>query len=51
MTIRIAVWLTMALIVIIVVMAAFANLAPAGSELQKFGQSLFNFLDRITPGQ
>ena len=50
MVLRVAVWLTMVLIVIVVVMASFARLAPAGSELQEFGQSFFDFLGRITPG-
>ncbi len=49
MAVRIAVWITIFLIVVIVVMASFARLAPMGSDLQQFGQSLFDFLDRITP--
>lgn len=50
MALRIAVWLTVILIVLIVVMAGFARLAPIGSDLQQFGQDFFDFLDRITPG-
>jgi len=50
MAIRVAVWLTISLIVVIVVMAAFARLAPIGSDLQQFGQGFFDFLDRIAPG-
>lgn len=51
MGIRIAVWVTIAMIVVIVTMAGFARLAPIGSDLQQFGQSLFDFLDTITPGE
>ncbi len=50
MAIRIAVWVTIILIVVVVTMAGFARLAPIGSDLQQFGQSFFDFLDRITPG-
>ena len=50
MSIRIAVWVTIILLVIIVTMAAFARLAPIGSDLQEFGQGFLDFLDRITPG-
>lgn len=49
MAIRIAVWMTIGLIIVVVTMAAFARLAPIGSDLQQFGQGFFNFLDRITP--
>ncbi len=49
MAIRIAVWITIFLIVLIVTMAAFTRLAPLGSDLQEFGQGFFDFLDRITP--
>ena len=51
MAIRISVWLTIFLIVLIVTMAAFARLAPIDSDLQQFGQGFFETLDRITPGR
>lgn len=51
MAIRIAVWITIILIVLIVTMAAFARLAPIGSDLQQFGQGFFDTLDSITPGR
>ena len=51
MAIRIAVWATISLLVVIVVMAGFAELAPEGSDLQDFGEGFFRFLDRITPGR
>lgn len=51
MAIRIAVWATIFLIALVVTMAAFARLAPIGSDLQQFGQGFFNFLDSITPGE
>lgn len=50
MAIRIAVWVTIAFLVIIVVMAGFAELAPEGSDLQDFGEGFFRWLDRIAPG-
>lgn len=50
MALRIAVGLTVILIIFIVVMAGLTRLAPMGSDLQQFGQSFFDFLDRITPG-
>jgi hypothetical protein len=50
MVIRVAVWVTVVLIVFIVLMAGFARMAPIGSDLQQFGQGFFDFLDRITPG-
>jgi hypothetical protein len=51
MAIRIAVWATVTFIVIIVLMAGFAELAPEGSGLQEFGEGFFRFLDRNTPGR
>ena len=51
MAIRIAVWVTIAFLVLIVLMAGFAELAPEGSDLQEFGESFFRFLDRNTPGR
>lgn len=51
MAIRISVWITILLIVLIVTMAGFARLAPIGSDLQQFGQSFFDWLDRVTPGE
>jgi len=50
MAIRIAVWVTITLLVIIVLMAGFAELAPEGSDLQDFGEGFFRFLDRLAPG-
>ena len=50
MAIRIAVWVTISLLVLIVVMAGLAEFAPEGSELQDFGAGFFRFLDRIAPG-
>lgn len=50
MALRIAVWLTIIFIIVVVIMATFAQLAPEGSSLQEFGQGFFDFLERITPG-
>jgi len=47
---RIAVALTIFLIVLVVTMAAITRLATPGSDLQEFGQGFFNLLDRATPG-
>ena len=51
MAIRISVWITIALIVLIVSMAALARLFPIGSDLQQVGQGFFDWLDRVTPGE
>ena len=50
MAIRIAVWVTITLLVVIVLMAGFAELAPEDSDLQDFGEGFFRFLDRLAPG-
>lgn len=51
MIIRVAVWVTITLIVLIVLMAAFVQMAPVGSDVHRIGQNFFDFLDRITPGR
>jgi hypothetical protein len=50
MAIRIAVGLTVFLIVLVVIMALFVEFAPEGSEVQRLGDNFFDFVDRITPG-
>ena len=50
MAIRIAVWVTVILIVLVVVMASFVEFAPETSDLHRIGENFFDFLDRITPG-
>ena len=50
MAIRIAVWVTIFLIVLVVVMASFVEFAPQTSNLHRLGENFFDFLDRITPG-
>lgn len=47
---RIAVWVTIFLIITVVAMASFVEFAPEGSELQRLGDNFFDFVDRITPG-
>lgn len=50
MVLRVAVGVTIFLIVLVVIMAAFVELAPEGSDLQRLGDNFFDFIDRITPG-
>ncbi len=50
MAIRIAVWLTIIFIVLVVIMASFVQFAAEGSDLHRMGQGFFDFIERITPG-
>ena len=50
MAMRIAVGVTIFLIVLVVVMASLVEFAPEGSDLQQLGDNFFDFVDRITPG-
>jgi hypothetical protein len=50
MAIRIAVWVTIFLIVIVVVMASLVKFTPDTSDLHRIGENFFEFLNRITPG-
>ena len=50
MAIRVAVWVTIFLIVVIVVMASLVEFAPETSNFHRLGQNFFDFVDRVTPG-
>ena len=50
MAIRVAVWVTIFLIVLVVIMASFVEFAPDTSNLHRLGENFFDFLNRITPG-
>lgn len=50
MAIRIAVWVTIFLITLVVLMASFVEFAPDTSDLHRIGENFFSFLDRISPG-
>lgn len=50
MGIRIAVGVTIFMIILVVLMASLVEFAPEASNLYRVGENFFDFLDRITPG-